>query len=299
MNEGEQHGPIIEEEEMVRIDNLSAPIARTVVAEEFAQIAPSIPTTCQETRSIVEGPSFQPDGNRGDTEFAVSISPDQVAACIAHEVNQPLTGILANASAAMRWLERDAPDIDKARAALTNILIAGQHASDVINGLPKVLASQPPVKAKLNLNELIKTISDLLRPQLSRRRIALDIYLAEDIPPIEANRTQLQQVIFNLLTNAIEAMLSVEHRVLRITTDLNTQSSVRVSIQDTGVGVEPTHLDRIFQPGFTTKPANAGFGLGLCQSVIKAHNGRFWVSGVKGKGSEFQFELPVAPRQYW
>jgi signal transduction histidine kinase len=306
MNGRERHWTIIIEGR-ARIERLRELIAKNNFPSASAQTGLLLLARLQEAQSLIERQFERRYPEVADAQFSPppgrvarlvgSTSAEQATALIAHEVNQPLSGILVSASAALRWLERDTPDLDKVRAALTNVLIAGRHTGEVVATLRKLFNNRPLAKAKLDLNDLIMMTLDLLRPELSNHRISLNTRLARQLPPVDANRTQFQQVILNLLTNAIESMLSVPRRVLFITTDLAEHSSVRVSVKDTGVGLDPNNVDRIFQQGFTTKADHTGLGLGLCRSIIKAHNGRIWASAL-GEGSNFQFELPAAPERH-
>jgi signal transduction histidine kinase len=218
----------------------------------------------------------------------------EFAASIAHEVNQPLTGIVTRASAARRWLARESPDIDKARNALDQIEAAGHRASDIIKNV-RAMFRKDVVQGKspVDINQLIWTVLGLVYIDLRKHQIDLQSALEDQLPSVLGNEVQLQQVILNLMMNAIDAMRSVEPRVLSVKSKLNGRHAVQVSIEDTGIGIDPVNVKQIFNALFTTKPNGMGMGLSICRSIIESHDGRIWVSpGVTG-GSIFQFELPT------
>jgi signal transduction histidine kinase len=217
----------------------------------------------------------------------------ELSASIAHEVNQPLTGIVTKADAALHWLAAEKPDLDKTRAALTQIVRAGHRASEIIASIRSMLRKDTQDRSIVDINKLIWTVLRLVRVDLQRCAIELETKLNEQIPAVLGNEVQLQQVILNLVMNAIESMHSRKPRVLHIKSDLCESGHVLVSIEDTGTGIDPSKLDSIFKPLFTTKATGMGMGLSICRSIIESHDGRIWVSaGVEG-GSIFQFSLPV------
>jgi signal transduction histidine kinase len=217
----------------------------------------------------------------------------ELSASIAHEVSQPLTGIVARASAARRWLAKETPDIEKTRAALNEIEAAGHRASDILRNVRSMFKKQTDDKSQLDVNRLIGSVLDLSRIDLRKHRIDVRSELDDRLPPVLGNEVQLQQVILNLVLNAIDAMRTVEPRVLSVESKLNGHGTVHVSVEDTGGGIAPSDRDQIFKPLFTTKGQGMGMGLSICRSIIENHSGRIWVlPGVNG-GSVFQFELPT------
>jgi signal transduction histidine kinase len=221
----------------------------------------------------------------------------ELSASIAHEVNQPLSGMVTRANAALRWLVMNPPDLDNVRTALTQIIRAGHHAADIITSVRALYKRDVNNKAPVEINKLILTVLSFSRLDREKCGIATQIQLG-DLPTMIGNAVQLQQVIMNLVMNAIEAMqnLSDGRKELRITSEVNGTNLIRVSIEDSGPGISPPDLDRVFKPMFTTKPQGMGMGLSICRSIIESHNGRIWASpGVNG-GTIFQFELPTAPR---
>jgi signal transduction histidine kinase len=217
----------------------------------------------------------------------------ELSASIAHEINQPITGIVARAGAARRWLTREKPEIDKAQAALDQIERAGLHASEIIQNIRTVFKRDTHDKVPVDLNRTILAVVALGRHEIQKYQIELRTELDERLPSVTANEVQLQQVILNLLTNAIEAMHFAQPRMLRIRSRLSKPDMVHVSIEDTGIGIDPSECGRIFKPLFTTKATGMGMGLSICRSIIESHGGRIWVSQGVDRGSVFQFELPA------
>jgi C4-dicarboxylate-specific signal transduction histidine kinase len=217
----------------------------------------------------------------------------ELAASIAHEVNQPLAGIMLNASAARRSLAAGRLDIDKMRATLAQIESAGQHASDIVANVKSMFRKDTQDKSQVDVNELIWTVLGLVYIDVRKHQIELQTELGDRLPSVLGNRVQLQQVILNLVMNAIDSMRSVDLRALSVKSGLNEHNRVQVSIADTGTGIEASNLDRIFTPLFTTKERGMGMGLSICKSIIESHNGRIWVSAGADRGSIFQFELPA------
>ena len=217
----------------------------------------------------------------------------ELSASIAHEINQPLTGIVTRASAARRWLARETPDIDKARAALDQIEAAGHRASDIITNIKSMFRKDTEAKSQVDINNLIWTVLELVYIDLRKHQIDLESRLDDQIPPVLGNQVQLQQVILNLIMNAIDSMRSVQPRVLSVRSKLNGADRVHVSIEDSGIGIDPANLGQIFKPLFTTKDQGMGMGLSICHSIIEGHNGRIWVTAGSKSGTIFHFELPT------
>jgi signal transduction histidine kinase len=217
----------------------------------------------------------------------------ELTAAIAHEIRQPITGMVTMANAALRWLSRESPDIGRARDAMNKVVAAGHQASDVITNVRELFGKDTQEKTPTDLNKLIKSVLGLLDTDLRKHSIESQMNLSEQLPLVVGNEVQLQQVILNLVINAIESMNSAEPRVLSIDSETTRHNGVRVSISDTGSGIDLTNLDRIFEPMFTTKTHGMGMGLSICKSIIESHNGQIWVTAGAPRGSIFQFELPT------
>ena len=202
----------------------------------------------------------------------------ELSATIAHEVRQPLTAMAAMASAALRWLSRENPDIGRARDALDKVVVASHHASDVITNVRAMFEKDTQEKTPTDVNELIRSVMGLVYIDLRKHSIESQVNLGEQLPPVIGNEVQLQQVILNLVMNAIESMNAAEPRVLSIKSETTEHNGVSVSIEDTGSGIDPSHVDRVFKPMFTTKARGMGMGLAICRSIIESHGGKIWVS---------------------
>ena len=215
----------------------------------------------------------------------------QLSASIAHEIRQPLAGILANAQAALRWLEK--ANVEEVREGLNGIVSDGIRAGDIITHLRAMFKHEVQEKTPVDINKLVLSVLTLAQIDLQKHEIELQTQLDDLIPEIPGNQVQLQQVILNLVMNAIESMSSSQTRVLRIKTVLSRTKKVHVSIEDTGMGIKQSDLARVFKPMFTTKERGMGMGLSICQSIIESHDGRIWASPRANGGSIFQFELPM------
>jgi C4-dicarboxylate-specific signal transduction histidine kinase len=222
----------------------------------------------------------------------------ELVASIVHEVNQPLTGVVANGDAGLRWLQLDKPDLGEVRNALSSIVRDGARAAEVIRGLRALAKKSGPQLAKLDLNDAIQEVLVLTRSELQRNGVVLRTALSAADRPVFADRVQLQQVLLNLITNGLDAMSGITDRprVLAITSELVQPSEMLVAVEDTGTGLDPATAGRIFDSFFTTKPDGLGMGLSICKSIIDAHGGRFWASPHVPCGTVFQFTVPSMAR---
>ncbi len=218
----------------------------------------------------------------------------QLTASIAHEVNQPLAAVVANANAALRWLAGNSPRIGKARQALSRIVRDGNRASEIIVRIRALLRRTAAEREPLSLNSVVQEVIGLLRTELRRSSIVVCADLAANLPAICGDRVQMQQVLLNLIMNAIESMSAVmaRSRFLEIATVADA-TGVEVSVGDRGTGVDERVLDRIFEPFYTTKPQGMGIGLAICRSIVEAHGGRLWAVRNAPVGATFRFRLPV------
>jgi C4-dicarboxylate-specific signal transduction histidine kinase len=219
----------------------------------------------------------------------------ELAASIAHEVNQPLAAVVANAEACLRWLGRGTPDLDAARRSVEWIIDDGNRASEVIRRV-RALANKTDIeKVALDLNDVIREVIALVQRELTSHQVSLRMELAPALPTILGDRVQLQQVIINLVMNGIEAMQPVTDRsrelVIRSRKDQTQQALV--SVTDCGVGISAENADRLFNAFFTTKSSGMGMGLSICRSIVEAHGGRLWATANVPHGATFQFTLPV------
>jgi PAS domain S-box-containing protein len=218
----------------------------------------------------------------------------ELAASIAHEVNQPLAAVVTNAAACLRWLDRDPANLNEARATLRSIINDGNRAGEVIQRV-RALVNKTTDRKALHINEVVNEVMSLVQHELFSHRVALRLELAPALPPVLADRIQLQQVILNLVINGIEAMQPVTDRPreLVIRTRQDETDQVLVTVSDCGVGVAAEDVDRLFDAFFTTKSDGMGMGLSICRSIVDAHGGRLSASGNTGPGATFQFTLPL------
>jgi signal transduction histidine kinase len=215
----------------------------------------------------------------------------ELSASIAHEVSQPLTAISVTVAAALAWLRRKPPELGQVHASLEEIAEASNRAGDIVKSIRAIFKKETQ-PGRVDVNQIITTVLDLARIEIHKHNIELRTELAP-LPTITGDGVQLQQVILNLIMNAIEAMQQTRQQVLSITSELSNADAVRLSVEDTGSGIDPANMERIFSPMFTTKSAGMGMGLSICHSIIESHHGRIWVEPRPAGGSIFWIELPV------
>jgi PAS domain S-box-containing protein len=218
----------------------------------------------------------------------------QLTASIAHEVNQPIAAVVTNAQAALRWLNMQPPNPKEVRQALDRIVKAGRRAGDVIGRMRALVRKAPPRKDQLDINEVTREVIALMRSELGRTGTSLQTQLADGLPLVQGDRVQLQQVMLNLILNAVEAMSGSDEgsRELLISTEGDGANGARIAVRDWGPGPKPESLDRLFEAFYTTKPDGMGMGLSICRSIIEAHGGRLWATPNQPQGAVFQFTLP-------
>jgi PAS domain S-box-containing protein len=215
----------------------------------------------------------------------------ELAASIAHDVNQPLSGIVSNGSACLRWLARDTPDIEEVREAVGDIVRDGKRAGEIISRLRSLYKKASPQRTLVDVNETIGEMIVMLRGEANRFGVSMRTDLATDLPKVTADPVQLQQVLMNLMLNAIEAMKETGG-VLTVKSQRDQNGSVLVSVSDTGVGLPAEKADQIFNAFFTTKPQGSGMGLAISRSIVESHGGRLWATPNDGRGASFHFTLP-------
>jgi PAS domain S-box-containing protein len=218
----------------------------------------------------------------------------ELAASIAHEIKQPISAAHTNAQACLLWLGRDQPDIEKAQKAVSRIIQDATRASEIINRIRVLFKKEQPQREWVDVNEVILEMFSLMSGEAGRRAISIHTQLAPELPKVSADRVQLQQVLMNLMLNAIEAIS--EGKVagrLTIKSQQNPEDQVLISVSDTGIGLPPERADKVFDAFFTTKPQGTGMGLSISRSIIESHGGRLWATGNSDRGATFQFTLPV------
>jgi signal transduction histidine kinase len=221
---------------------------------------------------------------------------EALSATIAHEVNQPLASMVTNADAGMRWLDKPNPELAEVRAALSRIAKDGHRTGTVIESIWTLFKKGAQERTTVQVNELIDEILRRSRDEAKFHRTVIRADLFEQLPPVKGSPVQLQQVISNLVANAIDAMSAItdRERVLHVKSSLQDSGSILISVEDSGIGLNPNDSERIFEPFFTTKSDGMGMGLMFCRSAIEGHGGRLWTTDNKPHGAIFQFTLPSA-----
>ena len=217
----------------------------------------------------------------------------EMAASIAHEINQPLAAIANNANASLRWLGRNPPNVERARSVLERVVSDAGRASEVIRSIRGMLAKGSQERTQLDVNDVIREVMTFIWSDLRHHGITVRSELADNLPLVSAVRIQLQQVLLNLIANAVDSMTSAERRVLTIRSLNANDSGILIAVEDTGTGIDQDNLERVFGPFFSTKPEGMGMGLSICRSIIEAHGGRITASPSQDGGSLFQIGLPT------
>jgi PAS domain S-box-containing protein len=221
-----------------------------------------------------------------------------LTAAIAHEINQPIAATVANASAGMHWLAAQPPDLEEARQALGRIVRDGNRAAEVIGRLRALVKKVPPRREQLDINQVVLEVISLTQGELQRNRVELQTHLAHDLPGVPGDRVQLQQIILNLILNAVEAMseLADRPRKLLVVSAASDSHDVLVEVRDSGPGLDAASLERLFDSFYTTKPNGMGMGLAISRSIVEAHGGRLWATANEPHGAVFCFTLPTDRR---
>src|SRR5215471_5830354 len=216
----------------------------------------------------------------------------QLAASITHEVNQPIAAMVNSANACVRWLA--AQNLERAQQSAVRVIDEGQRAGDIIGRIRALIKKEPPRTDGVGMNEAIREVIVLTHGEVVKNGVAVQTHLAEGLPHIQGDRVQLQQVLLNLILNAVEALSGVSEgaRELRISTGPDASGGVLVTVQDSGPGLPPESVDRLFDAFYTTKPGGMGMGLAICRSIVEAHGGQIWAARAASPGATVQFTLP-------
>lgn len=220
----------------------------------------------------------------------------ELVGSIVHEINQPLAAVVGNAEVCLRWLNRDEPDLGEARDAVTRLARDGRRAADVVKSLHALARKSGLRLANVDINNSIREVLMLLRDELERGAVVLHVDLVDTDRPVVGDRVQLQQVLLNLIRNGVEAMSAIMDwpRVMKISSEINDAKEALVAVEDSGIGLDPSTTERIFEPLFTTKGSGMGMGLSISRSIIDAHGGRLWASQNAQHGTTFRFTVPMA-----
>ena len=221
----------------------------------------------------------------------------QRIASIVHEVNQPIAAIILNAQTALRWLDAQPPDLAMVRLVLTRIVGDGNRAANVVNRSRALIKKAPPRRNRLDINEAMREVIEFTSGETAENSVSVQLDLATGLPAVAGDRVQLQQVILNLIMNAIEAMSGVSDgaRNLHISTRSAEPSGVRVTVRDSGCGLSSESIGRVFEAFYTTKHSGLGMGLSISRSIIEAHGGQMWAAANLPRGAIFEFTLPACP----
>jgi C4-dicarboxylate-specific signal transduction histidine kinase len=225
------------------------------------------------------------------------LSMGELAASIAHEINQPLTAVVTHGHACTEWLSANPPNLEKAQQTVQRIIQDGTRAGAVLSRIRALFKKEPPAKDWLDINEVIHELTTFLRDDAMRRRIAIRADLVPSLPKVKADRVQLQQVVLNLMMNGMDSMAEATGRAKELLISARgDESEILVRVEDSGMGLDTDAADKIFNPFFTTKAHGIGMGLSISRSIIESHEGRLWASPRPSGGAVFQFTLPVRPR---
>ena len=229
------------------------------------------------------------------THFARVATLGELTASIVHEVNQPLAGVVSSGNACQRWLASDPPNIERAAQSVERMIRDANRAHEVVERVRSLARKTPPQKAPLEVNKAVSEVVALVRGEVEEERVALRLQLAADLPVVSADRIQLQQVLLNLIVNAIESISSADDgsRELTVATTLNGSGQVLFTVRDQGKGLDRESLPHIFDAFYTTKGEGMGMGLAVSRAIVEAHGGRLWAEPVEPHGALFQFTMPA------
>src|SRR5437899_330421 len=218
----------------------------------------------------------------------------ELTASLAHEVNQPIAAAVTDANTCLRWLTREAPDLEEAREAASRTIKDATRAADIINRVRQLFKKGPPERELVDVNEIIREMVLLLRGETTRYSITVRTDLVANLPHVIGDRLQLQQVLMNLIVNSVDAMRDIKGtRQLIIRSQQTDDGQLMVSVSDTGVGLPPEQVEQIFNPFFTTKPQGTGMGLRISRSIVESHGGRLWAATNSSRGATFHLTLPA------
>ena len=227
------------------------------------------------------------------------LSMAELTASIVHEIGQPLTGVVTNGQACLEWLSADPPNAEKARRSADSIVRDGTRAGAVLNRIRALFRKGAPEKEWLNINDAIEEVMVVVRDEARRRSVRVHTYLAQDLPKVRVDRVQLQQVVLNLMVNAMDAMSNsdADDRRVFLVSQKNRHDEIVVRVEDCGAGLKPELCEKIFEPFFTTKPHGIGVGLSISRSIVESHNGQIRAFSRPQGGTTLEFTIPITPRE--
>ena len=286
--------PLLKDDEIVGIVTLGRKEVRPFTDRQislFRDFAAQVTIALEITRRERQYREMQSELARANRVATMG----QLTASIAHEIKQPIATARNNAAAALRFLDKSPPDVAEVREALTCIVSDADRANDVVDRIGSLIKKAPPRKEVVDLNAAILEVTALTRGEEVKTGVTVGTQLAGDLPPIRCDRVQLQQVMLNLIVNAIQSMSGVEDgsRELHISTARIEPEGACVAVRDTGPGLRPESLPRLFEPFYTTKSEGMGMGLSICRSIVEAHRGRLWATTCEPRGALFQFTIPA------
>jgi NO-binding membrane sensor protein with MHYT domain len=286
------HGSLNEAQSVAGLDQTT--LALAVAGITFALLAfASIVSVSEQKRAEDALRSAQADLARINRVTTMG----ELTASLAHEVNQPIAAAVTDAQACLSWLERNPPDVEEARACVQSIVEEASRAAEIVSRIRLLFQKGTPRREPIDVNDVIREMIVLLRHEAKRHAISIREELAPDLPPVSADRVQLQQVVMNLITNSIDAMKDVDGaRALTIKSQSAEPGQLTVCVSDTGVGLPAEHADQIFRAFFTTKAHGTGMGLSISRSIVESHNGRLWAADNGSRGASFHFILPTKAR---
>lgn len=248
--------------------------------------------------TVINEPSHEESELAAGDIFGRQLSVKE-ARVVAHEIDHPLMAMTINAASCLRWLSRDEPDIDQARRAVARIIGNGNRAVELLKAVQSLLPEATPIFSEVDLNDLIRSCLEGMKQELQRLDVTLTTAFEPALAPVLGDRDQIEQVIAILLKNSLEALIPVHdrERILHVSTEMDGRRQVLGVVMDTGIGLDPVAVDRIFDPLYTTKGGGLGLGLPIACSILEAHGGRLWAIAHSTSGTSFRFVLPQSGEQ--
>ena len=283
-------------DEEIAIESLKVGATDYVFKTKMSRIVPSVRRALREADERIRRAAAEKSLLAAQAELAHvarAMTVGELAASLAHEINQPIAAVVLNAETCARWLRRDPPDLTEARGAASRTVDQATRIADIVDRIRSLYARGTPRREQVDVNAIVRNLVALLRHEADRHSVTLRTALDGDLPTITADHVQLQQALMNLMLNAIESMRETGGEAT-VTSSMSEDGYVYISVSDSGVGLPAGQDNRIFDAFFTTKPHGTGMGLAISRTVVEAHGGRLWASpGAAGRGATFQLTLPA------